>query len=174
MKLSLKASALLSGISAVLVLSSLANSASAKPMRFDGSYVGAGATGSVTSVAVPAGAATFGGAIQGRFAVPNAPVSVRTAVLFTDKNSAVIPTVTYDYGIGKNTNLYGGVGYSFVQKTGQATPLGNKSSAVLTAGIESQVAKGVVVYGDTKVGIKAYQGSNAAAVNVGGGLGLKF
>jgi hypothetical protein len=174
MKLSLKASAILSGFSAVLAVATLANSASAAPVRFDGSYIGAGATGSVNSVSVPGGGATFGGAIQGRFAVPNAPVSVRANVLFTDKNSAIIPTVTYDYGIGKNTNLYGGVGYSFVQNKGQATPLGNKNSTVLTAGIESQVAKGVVVYGDTKVGLKAYQGSNAAAVNVGGGVGLKF
>ncbi|NJM45586.1 MAG: porin family protein [Alkalinema sp. RU_4_3] len=174
MKLSLKASAILSGFSAVLVLSSLACSASAQPMRFDGSYIGAGATGSVNSVGVPGGAATFGGAIQGRVAISNTPISVRASALFTDKNSAIIPTVTYDYGIGKNTNLYGGVGYSFVQNKGVATPLGNKNSTVLTAGIESQVAKGVVVYGDTKVGLKAYQGSNAAAVNVGGGVGLKF
>ncbi len=174
MKLSLKASAVLSGFSAVLVVASLANSASAAPVRFDGSYVAAGASAGLTNAPVVGGAATFGGEIRGRVALPNAPLSARASALFTNQNSAIIPTLTYDQAIGKNTNAYFGAGYSFVQNQGVATPLGNKNGAVLTAGLESQVAKGVVVYGDTKVGLKAYQGSNKAAVNLGAGVGLKF
>ncbi len=182
MKLSLKSVALLStlSIAAVAPLFLGAGSASAQPIygtqtqRFDRSYVGAGGAAGVTNGGRDNDAAVFGGNIQGRFAVPNAPVSVRGSVLFTGKNSAVIPTVTYDLPVSKNTNVYGGAGYSFVQNGNQSSQIGNKDAAVITAGVESQVAKGVVVYSDAKYGINAYQGSNAGALTVQAGVGLSF
>ncbi|KAM3111702.1 hypothetical protein [Phormidesmis sp. 146-33] len=181
MKLSLKSVALLStlSIAAIAPLFFGAGSASAQPIgtqtdRFDRSYVGAGASAGVTNGGRTNDAAVFGGNIQGRFAVPNAPVSVRGTVLYTGKNSAVIPTVTYDLPVSRNTNVYGGAGYSFVQNENQSSQIGNKDAAVITAGVESQVAKGVVVYSDAKYGINAYQGSNSGALSVQAGVGLSF
>ncbi|HTL90113.1 MAG TPA: outer membrane beta-barrel protein [Leptolyngbya sp.] len=176
MKLSLKAAATLSAISA-LVVSPLffAGSASAQPVRFDGSYVGAGVGGVVTDGGQSNNDdRAFGGNIQGRFAVPNTPVSVRGSVLFNGDNSAIVPTITYDLPVAKNTNVYAGAGYGFVQKDGQNSLIGNKDSAVLTAGVESEVAKGVVVYSDAKYGINAYQGSGAGSLSLVGGVGLRF
>lgn len=182
MKLSLQSIATISTLSALVVapLVLSAGSASAQPTygtqstRFDRSYVGAGISGGVTNGGRNNDAAVLGGNVQGRFAVPNAPVSVRGSVLFTNKNSAVIPTLTYDLPVSKNTNVYAGAGYSFVQNNDRSSQIGNKDAAVLTAGVESQVAKGVVVYSDAKYGINAYQGSGAGALSLQAGVGLQF
>jgi hypothetical protein len=176
MKLSLKSIATLSTVSALVVapLFMGAGSASAQPVRFDGSYVGAGVAAGVTNGGRDNDAATIGGNVQGRFAVPNAPVSVRGAVLFNNKNSTVVPTLSYDLPVSKNTNVYAGAGYSFVQNDGKSSQLGNKDAAVLQLGVESEVAKGVVVYSDAKYGINAYQGSNAGALSLQAGAGLRF
>ena len=175
MKLSLKSAATLSALSA-LVLSPLffAGSASAAPVRFDGSYVGAGVGGSVTNGGRGNDEATFGGNIQGRFAVPNTPVSVRGSVLFNGDNSAIVPTLTYDLPVARNTNVYLGAGYGFVQKGNQTSQLGTQDTPVITAGVESEVAKGVVVYSDAKYGTSAYKGSGAGSVSIVGGVGLRF
>lgn len=175
MKLSLKSVATLSALSA-LVLSPLfvAGSASAQPVRFDGSYVGAGVAAGVTNGGRNNDAANIGGNIQGRFAVPNAPVSVRGSVLFNGDNSVIIPSLTYDIPVAKNTNIYAGAGYGFVQKDGQSSQLGNKDAAVLSVGVESEVTRGVVVYSDAKYGINAYQGSGAGSLSLQGGVGVRF
>ncbi len=175
MKLSLKSVATLSALSA-LALSPLffAGSASAQPVRFDGSYVGAGVGGSVTNGGRGNDNAVFGGNIQGRFAVPNAPVSVRGSVMFNGDNSVIIPSLTYDLPVAKNTNVYLGAGYGFVQKNGQTSQVGNQNSAVLSAGVESEVGKGVVVYSDAKYGINAYQDTGRGALSFSGGVGLRF
>ena len=173
MKLSLKTLSTLSALSVVLAPALLgAGSASAQPVRFDGSYVGAGFSGGVTNGGRDNDAAVAGGNVQGRFAIPGAPVSVR--VLFTGDNSAVIPSLTYDLPLNSKTNVYGGAGYSFVQHNDRSSQIGNKDSAVLMVGVESQVAKGVVVYSDAKYGINAYQGSGAGSLSVNAGVGLQF
>jgi hypothetical protein len=174
MKLSLKNSMILAGLATVAVTTVATQAATAAPVRFDGSYIGAGVAGGVIDSGLPNGKRTFGGGIQGRFAVPNAPVSVRANVLFANTNSAIVPTLTYDQAIGKNTNIYAGPGYSFVQKDGQTSPIGNRDSFVLNAGVESEVAKGVVVYTDAKLGLRAYQASPHPALAIQGGVGLKF
>jgi len=174
MKLSLKSVAVLSALSAV-AMSPLffAGSASAQPVRFDGSYVGAGIGGSVTQGGRGNDESKFGGNIQGRFAVPNAPVSVRGSVLFDGDNSVIIPSLTYDVPVARNTNVYVGAGYGFVQNDGRTSQLGNKDAAVISAGVESEVARGVVVYSDAKYGINAYEGG-AGSVSFVGGVGLRF
>lgn len=176
MKLSLKSFATLSTLSALVMAPIFlgAGSASAQPVRFDGSYVGAGIGAGITNGGRDNDAATFGGNIQGRFAVPNAPVSVRGAVLFNGDNSAIVPSLSYDLPVSRNTNVYAGAGYSFVQNDGKASQLGNQDAAVLSAGVESEVTRGVVVYSDAKYGINAYQGSNAGALSLQAGVGLKF
>src|SRR5579883_2273619 len=119
-------------------------------------------------------AATFGGNVQGRYAIANQPLSIRGAVLFGGDSVAIVPTITYDAAIAKNTNLYFGGGYSFLSDEGQASQLGNKNAPVLTLGAESQVAKNTVVYSDAKFGIDAYEGSDADALSLQAGVGYSF
>ncbi|MBW4542283.1 MAG: porin family protein [Myxacorys chilensis ATA2-1-KO14] len=174
---SLQSVAMLSGLAA-LVVSPLfvgVDAASAQPApRYDRSYVGAGISGGVLSGGRGNDGTSFGGNVQGRFAIPNTPVSARGSVLFTGKNSAIIPTLTYDVRLNDKSNLYAGAGYSFVQNGGVTSPIGNQDAAVLTAGVESQVAKGIVVYSDAKYGINAFRGSDAGALSLQAGVGLEF
>ncbi|MDR9897219.1 hypothetical protein G7B40_022015 [Aetokthonos hydrillicola Thurmond2011] len=138
------------------------------------SYIGAGISAGVTNGGRQNDAALLGGNVQGRYALKNAPVSVRGAVLFGGDSVAIVPTLTYDAAIAKNTNLYLGGGYSFVTDDGQASQLGNKNAPVLTLGAESQVAKNTVIYSDAKFGIDAYKGSDSDALSLQAGVGYSF
>lgn len=179
MKLSLKTLAISTlSVLAISPIVLLGESASAQPVNqprgFDGSYVGAGISAGVTNGGQDGDAATFGGNIQGRVAIPNAPVSVRGAVLFSDETSAIMPILSYDVPVGRNANVYVGAGYSFVESNGNPTPLGNQDGVVVTAGAEAAVARNVVVYGDAKLGVNAYENSPASAVSVQAGVGYRF
>jgi hypothetical protein len=179
MKLTLKSVITFSALAVTLIVPNLlsAGSASAQPKGTKADYIGAGVSAGVTNggTTKPGGdAATFGGNIQGRLTTQKAPVSVRGAVLFSDDTSAIMPIVTYDVPVAKNTNVYVGGGYSFVEKQGQHTPLGNKNAPVVTVGAESQLGQNLVIYGDTKLGIKAYQNSPASAVSFQAGAGVRF
>jgi hypothetical protein len=176
MKLSLRSISILSALSALVIAPAVltAGSASAAPVRNDRSYVGAGLSGGVLRGDANNEDRSFGGNVQGRFAMPSAPVSVRGSVLFTGKNSAIVPTLTYDLPLNNRTNLYAGAGYSFVQNHDRTSQLGNRNAPVLTAGVESRVANGVVLYSDLKYGINAYESNRAGALAIQGGVGFEF
>jgi hypothetical protein len=178
MKRAIKSVVTLSVLTATAIAPLLmsAGGASAKPVGTDANYIGGGVAAGVTNGGSATGgdAATFGGNIQGRLTTSKAPVSVRGAVLFSDETSAIMPMVSYDVPVTNNANVYVGAGYSFVESSGKPTPLGNQSAPVVTLGAEAQVGQNIVVYGDTKVGINAYQNSPASAVSVQAGAGFKF
>jgi hypothetical protein len=140
----------------------------------DSNYIGVGVSAGTTSGGRGNDDAQFGGNVQGRFAIPKTPLSLRGAVLFGGDATAIMPIVTYDAPIDKGTNVYFGGGYSFVTDEGKNTPLGNQNSPVVTLGAESAVTKNVIVYGDAKWGIDAYKDSNADAVSLQAGLGYRF
>lgn len=171
MKLSLKSAATFSVFSALTVSAAVlsVNAASAQTAQgMDGTYVGAGVAVGVS------GDSEVGGNIQGRFDIPNAPVSLRASVLFSEDTSAIMPLVSYDVPIRPSTNLYAGAGYSFVEKDGAETPLGNQDAVVLTTGVESAVWRDVVLYGDVKLGIDAFEDSSDSAVSFQVGAGYRF
>jgi hypothetical protein len=179
MKLTLKSIVTFSTLAITLLAPALlsAGRASAEPLKgTKADYIGAGVSAGVTNGGSATGgdAATFGGNIQGRLTTQKAPVSVRGAVLFSDETSAIMPIVTYDVPVAKNTNVYVGGGYSFVEKQGKPTPLGNKNAPVVTVGAESQLGHNLVVYGDTKWGVNAYKNSPADAVSFQAGAGFQF
>jgi hypothetical protein len=177
MKLShaISSTLLAASVMAIAPLFFLANAVSAQSVRFDDSYVGAGvAVGVTNGGAGENNDSVTGGNIQGRLAIPKVPVSLRGAVLFGGDNAAIMPMLTYDQRISNNANVYVGAGYSFSDKDGKATPLGNRDAVVITAGAEAGIGKSVVVYGDAKWGLNAYQGSSADAVSFQAGLGYRF
>jgi hypothetical protein len=169
--LTLKALCVLSLASVVLS----AHGANAQTRGLQGSYVGAGIGAGVTDDGREGGdGETVGGHVQGRVAVPNTPVSVRAAVLFGGEAAAIMPMLTFDIPIANNTNLYLGGGYSFVTLNGKSTQLGNQDSVVLTTGVETGIGRNVVVYGDVKWGIDAYEDSSKDAVSLQLGAGYRF
>jgi hypothetical protein len=151
-----------------------ASHASAKPITFSDSYIGVGPSAGLTNGGQDGDAATFGGNFQGRFAVPNVPVSVRGAVLFGGENTAIMPMLSYDLPVSSTTNIYAGAGYSFVNQEGEPSPLGNKNAPVVTLGAETGVGQSIVIYGDAKLGVDAYKDSSADAFSLQAGVGYRF
>jgi hypothetical protein len=152
-----------------------ATQAQAQARGLQGSYVGVGIGAGVTDDATEGGDGEFlGGNVTGRLAIPNAPVSLRGTVLFGGDATALMPMLTVDVPIAKNTNLYLGGGYSFVTDEGKSTQLGNQDSVVLTTGVETGVGRNVVVYGDVKWGIDAYEDTSKDAVSLQLGVGYRF
>ncbi|BAY30941.1 hypothetical protein NIES37_36930 [Tolypothrix tenuis PCC 7101] len=162
--------------SAVVVSSVVlsAGIASAQTAGTNSNYIGVGIAAGATSGGQGNDDAQFGGNVQGRVTMPRTPVSLRGSVLFGGDATAIMPIVTYDAPIAKNTNVYFGGGYSFVTDEGKNTPLGNQNAPVVTLGAESQVANNVIVYGDAKWGIDAYRNSDADAVSFQTGVGYRF
>ncbi|NET60246.1 MAG: porin family protein [Symploca sp. SIO2E6] len=140
----------------------------------DANYIGGGVAAGITNGGQNGDAANLGVNIQGRLTTPQAPVSLRGAVLAGEETTAIMPMVSYDVGIAKNTNVYVGGGYSFVEEDGKPSPLGNRDSIVLTAGAETEFGHNIVGYTDVKVGIGAYENSPAEAVSLQAGLGYSF
>jgi opacity protein-like surface antigen len=139
-----------------------------------GNYIGAGVSAGLTHGIHNNDDAVFGGNVQGRFAVPQTPISARGAVLFGGDAVAIVPTITYDVPIAKKTNLYIGGGYSFNTSEGRNTQLGTRDATVLTLGAESELSKNIVAYGDAKWAIDAYKNSSGDAVSLQAGVGLRF
>lgn len=146
-----------------------------RPMGFGGAYVGAGIAAGVTNGGQQGTSALLGGNIQGRIApFEDVPISARAAILFGPNNSAIMPMLTYDIPVAVNTNVYIGGGYSFVERNGQPTPIGNKSSAVVVVGAESSVTRDIVLYGDAKLGIQPYYNTSASSLSLQAGMGYRF
>jgi hypothetical protein len=82
--------------------------------------------------------------------------------------------LTVDVPIARNTNAFVGAGYQFVEDKGKPTPSGNQSGLAIVAGVESEVAKNFLLYGNATVGVNAYRNSSASAVSVGTGIGYRF
>lgn len=177
MKRVIKSFLTISTLSSLLVTSVVisAGQASAETQNgTDASYIGAGIAAGVTNGGVNNDAATFGGNLTGRVKLGNAPVSVRGNVLWSDQTSAIIPELSLDVPIANRTNAFITGGYSFVEKDGKPTPLGNRDAVVVGAGVESEVANNFLVYTNAKVGLRAYQNSPASAISINGGIGYRF
>ncbi|RCJ18573.1 histidine kinase [Nostoc minutum NIES-26] len=140
----------------------------------DASYIGAGVAADVTNGGQNNDAANFGGNLTGRVKLGNTPFSARGNVLWNDQTSAIIPEVSLDVPIANKTNAFVTGGYSFLDKDGSPSPLGNRDAVVVGAGVESEVAKNFLVYTNAKVGLRAYQNSPASAISINGGLGYRF
>jgi hypothetical protein len=152
-----------------------ANQASAAPKKgTDASYVGVGIAPGVTNGGKSGDAATFGGQIVGRAKLGDSSFSARGQVNFSDETSAITPSLTVDIPVARGTNLYFGGGYQFVEKNGKPTPSGNRDGVAVVAGVESEVAKNFLLYGNATVGVNAYQNSSASAVGFGTGIGYRF
>jgi Outer membrane protein beta-barrel domain len=175
MKSFLKQSVKFTALFSLLIVPALtAKTASAMPSGTKASYLGGGISTGFTNGGKTGDAATFGGNVQGRLAIPNTPISARGSILFSKETSAIIPMISYDIPVTNKANAYLGAGYSFVEANGKPTPLGNKNSVVLATGLETEVTKKIVFYTDAKLGIKAYENSPASAVSFQAGAAYRF
>ncbi len=117
-----------------------AKSANAQ-QRMNGSYVGIGlVTGSGGSA----------GALTGRIDLKS--VSIRPTIIRDCEGdlcaTLFTPTVTYDFGLNQNANIYAGVGGSAASLSGGGESYSAGTGVVLQAGAEGTVSKNIALYGD--------------------------
>ncbi|MEL6491121.1 MAG: hypothetical protein AAFV85_27000 [Cyanobacteria bacterium J06634_6] len=146
-------------LSAVAGAVALAVSAQApvKAQAAYGSYIGIGPAFGDGDIAV---------AINGRYNILEIPVSIRGAA-FLGEGSAFVPTVSYDYPLNFNTELYVGAGVVFGDDD---SVMGDGTSFVLQPGIDYTVNNSSLVwYGNAIVPIG---GDNSTAIQ--GGVGIQF
>ncbi|MEA5502142.1 hypothetical protein VB735_03270 [Halotia wernerae UHCC 0503] len=177
MKLILKSLLTISALSSFVLtpfILSAGQAAAETQKGTDASYIGAGVAAGVTNGGANNDAANFGGNLTGRVKLGNTPFSARGNVLWNDNTSVIIPEVSVDVPIANRTNAFITGGYSFLDKDGSPSPIGNKDAVVVGAGVESEVAKNFLVYTNAKLGISAYENSPASAVSINGGIGYRF
>lgn len=122
-----------------------------------GSYIGIG----------PAfGDGEIGVAINGRYNILEAPVSIRGAA-FLGEGSAFVPTISYDYPLNFNTEVYVGAGVAFAS---EGSVMGDGTSFVIQPGVDyTKSGSNIVFYGNA---IVPFGGDVNTAVQ--GGIGYQF
>jgi hypothetical protein len=111
---------------------------------------------------------------QGRLDLDNSDLSVRGSLYVDGQSSAIVPSVTYDLPVNAGTNVYAGAGYAVISPDAVATPLGDRSGLVLSAGAESEVLPGMVVYGNAQMGVGTDSQTGNSPLRWQVGVGRRF
>ncbi|MFN6568737.1 hypothetical protein [Dendronalium sp. ChiSLP03b] len=132
-----------------------------------GSYVGIGPTVGFTD------GIRIGGVLAFRYKLLESPISFRAQALIGN-NTAVVPTVSYDFPLNWQTDAYLGAGL-VLAGGGGSSPVGDKISFALQPGIDYVVPNSnTVLFGNAIIAFDAYRNSGGTAVSVQGGVGLRF
>lgn len=138
--------------------------APAKAQAAYGSYIGVGA-----GVGFGDGS-DFSFAINGRYNILELPISIRGAAFLGD-GSAFVPTVSYDFPLNFNTEVYLGAGVSFASDD---SILGDSTGFALQPGIDYSFSESnLVLYGNAIFSIGGESGGGTATA-VQGGVGIQF
>ncbi|MEA5466935.1 hypothetical protein [Leptothoe sp. PORK10 BA2] len=111
---------------------------------------------------------------QGRLDLENSDLSVRGSLYVQGESTAIVPSVTYDIPVQGSTNVYAGAGYALINPDGGATPLGDRNGLVLSAGAESGVLPGIVVYGNAQIGVGTDSQTGNSPLRWQMGVGRRF
>jgi hypothetical protein len=134
-----------------------------------GSYIGVGPAFGVTSG--DGDGSSVSAVVSGRYKFLRAPISLRTQA-FIGSGTAIVPTVSYDYPLNWQTDIYIGAGASI--PLGGDTVLGNRTSFAIQPGIDYALPNSnVVVFGNAVIAFDGYKNGGAAAT-LQGGVGLRF
>lgn len=152
---------------------------SAKPANAQaayGSYVGIGAAFGLTEEAETGDGSGFSGVITGRYRFLRMPVSIRATAFVFGGGLALVPTVSYDYPLNWNTDIYLGAGVSFpVGDDDDPSPVGNETSFVLQPGIDYMFPSSrLTLFGNAIIAFGGYREGGNTAVSLQGGVGYQF
>ncbi|NJP08383.1 MAG: porin family protein [Leptolyngbyaceae cyanobacterium RU_5_1] len=138
-----------------------------------GSYIGAGAAFGVSDqnpINEDRNTSAFFGV---RYKFLKAPISLRAQVLVGGEGVAVVPTVSYDFPINWQADVYVGAGASIVR--GDKTPIGNKGSFVIQPGIDYALPNSnLMLFGNAIISFDGYRSNNGTAASIQAGAGLRF
>lgn len=154
---------------AVVGICAIANQAPASAQAAYGSYIGIG-----PAVRVSSGNGNGSGlsaVVAGRYKFLRAPISAR-AQAFIGSGTAIVPTISYDYPLNWQTDVYLGAGASI--PLGGDTAVGNRTSFAIQPGIDYVLPNSnLVVFGNAVIAFDGYRNGGAAAT-LQGGVGLRF
>ncbi|MBE9128793.1 MULTISPECIES: hypothetical protein [unclassified Coleofasciculus] len=156
-----------------VVLGSLGLTAeSATAQAAYGSYVGVGGTFGIEENNRGEGQ-QFGGVIAVRYKLLELPVSLRAQALIGG-GTAIVPTISYDFPLNWQTDVYLGAGAAFASGD-TPSPVGDKTSFALQPGVDYVVpGSSAVIFGNAIIAFDAYRNGGGTAVSVQGGVGLRF
>jgi hypothetical protein len=138
-----------------------------------GSYIGVGGSVGLTDDSQGRGS-DFAMVVSGRYKILELPVSVRAQAFLFGGSFAVVPTVSYDYAVNFQTDLYLGAGLS-IAGGDTPSPVGNKTAFVLQPGIDYAIPdSNLVVFGNAIFAFDAYENGGGTATAIQGGVGLQF
>jgi hypothetical protein len=136
-----------------------------------GSYIGVGPAFGITEGNQDEDDRKVAGVIAGRYKFLKAPISAR-AQAFVGNGVTLVPTVSYDYPLNWQTDVYLGAGASI--PIGGNTVLGSKTSFAIQPGIDYALPNSnLVVFGNAVISFGGYK-NGGAATSLQGGVGLRF
>lgn len=140
-----------------------------------GSYVGIGAAFGITEEAETGRGGGFDMVLTGRYRFLRMPVSLRATAFLFD-NFTIVPTVSYDYPLNWNTDIYLGAGVSFPFGGDEdVSPVGNQTAFVLQPGIDYMFPNSRLgLFGSAIIAFGGYREGGNTAVSVQGGVGYQF
>lgn len=140
-----------------------------------GSYVGVGAGFGLTEEAETGRGSGLDMVLTGRYRFLRMPVSLRATAFLFD-NFTLVPTVSYDYPLSWNTDIYLGAGASFpIGDDDNPGPLGNQTSFVLQPGIDYMFPNSrLSAFGSAIIAFNGYRNGGNTAIAIQAGMGYQF
>jgi opacity protein-like surface antigen len=134
-----------------------------------GSYIGIGGSAGLTEAD---GDRQNSFLVSARYKLLPVPISLRAQAFFSGDGTAVVPTISYDFPLTWQADIYLGAGAALA--TGD-TPVGQKVSFAIQPGVDFAVPNTqFVVFGNAVIALNAYDDENKPAVSLQGGVGLRF
>ncbi|NET31196.1 MAG: hypothetical protein F6K19_04250 [Cyanothece sp. SIO1E1] len=138
-----------------------------------GSYVGVGVSVGLTSDANGDGS-NIAGLVAARYKLLRFPISLRAQGFFSDESAAVVPTVSYDFPINFQTDVYLGIGAAFGGGTTPST-IGDDVAFAIQPGVDFALPNSdLVVFGNAVIAFDAFDDGGGTAASLQGGVGLRF
>jgi hypothetical protein len=138
-----------------------------------GSYVGIGGAWGLNEDNAGDGGG-LGLVVSGRYKILEAPVSLRAQAFFLNGGTSIVPTISYDYPLNFQTDLYIGAGVA-ISGGGDPSPVGDKTAFVLQPGIDYAVPDSrLVVFGNAIFAFDAFENGGGTATSIQGGVGYRF
>ena len=116
----------------------------------------------------------FGLVVSGRYKLLAVPISLRAQAFLLNGDLALVPTVSYDFPVSFQTDVYLGAGVS-IPTGSDASPVGDETAFVLQPGIDFAVpGSNVVVFGNAIFAFDAFEDGGGTATAVQAGVGWNF
>jgi hypothetical protein len=139
-----------------------------------GSYVGIGGAYGITSEAETGENGGFSGVIAGRYRFLKMPISIRAQAFIFGGSFAFVPTISYDYPLNWNTDIYLGAGISLASGD-DPSPVGNQNAFVLQPGIDYIFPNSrLALFGNAVIAFNGFREGGNTAVSLQGGVGYQF